>query len=120
MPEVEFIKVFKGKPTEQAKKLANGIDIIWAESFPHTEKDLTIVVGLMWEKGFYGEFSLRLPGAGEQEVKFGTLKPDTKTVYPLLEYVIAEISFDDIGEFRIELLLDGILFHSRTLPIKKR
>ncbi|MGD8457338.1 MAG: hypothetical protein PVF83_13235 [Anaerolineales bacterium] len=73
MPELDFIMIFQGKTTEQAKKLANGIDTIWAESFPHNKKDSTVVVGFVWEAEFKGDFSIKFPGKREVEAHFGKI-----------------------------------------------
>lgn len=118
MPEVRFLKIFKGKPKYDNPIELYDVDslkIIEADSFPHTEKGLTVIALVRVEPNFYGQFRIRIPDTSKDYWEVTVQNPKNELVWVNINYSDTSVTFDEPGEIVADLSLDGIPIHKTTL-----
>ena len=118
MPEIRFLKVFKGShkynnPVELEN--IDGLDIIEVDSFPHLEDDITAIALVKVESKFYGQFRVRIPNTSPDYYEITINNPGSEPVWAVIKNEDAEITFPAPGEYIIDLSLDGIPIHEIIL-----
>ncbi len=121
MPNVRYLKVFRGTPKyNNADELDNveGLAKIEVNSFPHTERDIHVLGLIGIEPQFYGQFVIKFPDTPNDYVEMTVQNPGKELLWAVLNQAKDDITFQEAGSYVIELLLDGVPFHSITLKVK--
>lgn len=122
MPTVRYLKAFRGKPKyNNPSELdhAAGVSKIKAKSFPHTEKNLWVIGLVGVEPGFYGQFILRMPDTPNDYYEITVQNPDPDLIWAVIEQAAHSVTFTEPTDYAIELLLDGVVFHTLHIPVTR-
>ena len=123
MPEVRYLKVFKGAPKyDNPDELMGvvGLETIEAPSLPHLERGLVVISLVKLEPKFYGTFRIRIPDTSHDYWETAIENPKNEAAWPTEKYGEVDVAFDKPGDYTVDLSLDGTPIHRAVLHVEPR
>lgn len=121
MPEVRYLKVFKGKPKyNNPDELTDlkSLEVIKANKFPHTEKGLVVIALVRFEKNFSGELRIRIPDTSKDYWEMLFQNPLNDYAWLTLEYGEVDVIFDKPGKYTVDFSINNKPFHKIHLHLE--
>jgi hypothetical protein len=122
MPEVRYLKVFKGMPEHDNPDeltAVPGLKTIRAPAFPHTETRLVVIALVKLEPDFSGAFRIRIPDTSKDYWDATVENPKQEAVWLTLKYGPVDVAFRQPGDHVVDLSLDGSPIHRTILRLEK-